>query len=176
MAHLLRSIDRVSDLLGMFGRITILVLILSMMYEVIARYGFGAPTLWAFDISYMLNGSIFLLGAGYALKEDVHIRIDFLSQKFPRRVQQLLNGLIYLCVMAPITGGLAWVASQKALKAFLTHEVESVSPWAPVVWPFYAIIALGLVVFTLQFVSEALKYLGGRRMPGETSDMSEVAE
>lgn len=160
--------EMLSAILGVIGRLTIFCLIAAMLYEVVARYAFGAPTLWAFDISYMLNGSIFLLGAAYSLREDAHVRIDFLSQKFPLRVQQLLNGLIYLLVMAPIFGAFTWVAGSKAYKAFASGEVEAVSPWAPLVWPFYAVIAIGLLAFALQFVLEAIKYLSGEKCPGGT--------
>ncbi|GHF06111.1 C4-dicarboxylate ABC transporter substrate-binding protein [Aliiroseovarius zhejiangensis] len=162
------SVEWFSDVLGILGRLAIITLIGAMLYEVTARYVFGAPTLWAFDISYMLNGSIFLLGAAYSLREDAHVRIDFLSQKFPMRVQQIVNGSFYLLIMAPVSFAFAWVAGTKAFKAFVTGEVESVSPWAPLVWPFYLVIAVGLLAFALQFVVEALKFLLGEKSPGET--------
>ncbi|MES0813137.1 TRAP transporter small permease subunit [Roseibium sp. SCPC15] len=176
MILICRVIDGLSDLLGLAGRLVIFVLIIAMLYEVVARYVFNAPTLWAFDISYMLNGSVFLLGAAYALRKDAHVRIDFLSQKLPVRFQQYLNGAIYLLVMAPLVLAFAWIATQKALKAFSTGEVESVSPWAPLVWPFYGVIALGLFVFSLQFISEALKYLSGHKRPDSSEGELEGAE
>ncbi|WP_428687698.1 TRAP transporter small permease subunit [Roseibium sp.] len=162
---LCRLIDGFSNVLGHAGRAAIFVLIGAMLFEVVARYVFGSPTLWAFDVSYMLNGSIFLLGAAYALRKDAHVRIDFLSQQMPLRLQQRLNGAVYILVMAPLFFAFTWIAARKAHKAFVTGEVESVSPWAPLVWPFYGVIALGLLALSLQFVSEALKYLSGRKSP-----------
>ena len=50
----------------------------AMVYEVVARYAFVAPTMWAYDISRMLYGALFMLGAGYALSKGVHIRADFI--------------------------------------------------------------------------------------------------
>ncbi|SMO74473.1 TRAP transporter small permease subunit [Ruegeria faecimaris] len=167
MTTILRVIDAIAGALALLGRCVIFALIVAMLYEVVARYAFGAPTLWAFDISYMLNGSVFLLGAAYALRCDVHVRIDFLSQRMPMRAQQLLNGAVFLLVMTPITTIFAWVASKKAWKALITGEVESVSPWAPVVWPFYTVIAVGLAALALQFLAEAIKLLSGRKNPGE---------
>lgn len=158
--------DRIADLFGIAAKLTIIALIGSMLYEVVARYGFNAPTLWAFDISYMLNGSIFLLGSAYALKADAHVRIDFLSQMLPVRVQQWLNASVYLLVMLPLTGALAYVATGKAWRAFLSGEVESVSPWAPYVWPFYSVLAIGLAILALQFMAEGAKYLLGWIQPG----------
>lgn len=166
MRTLISIIDGLSKFLAAVGRLAIAILVIAMLYEVLARYVFNAPTLWAFDISYMLNGSIFILGAAFALQQDAHVRIDFLSQRLPVRVQQLQNGALYILVMAPIFGMFAYISGGKALKAFLTGELESVSPWAPVVWPFYSVIALGLLALSLQFLAEGLKYLSGQITPG----------
>ena len=167
MKRFLKLIDAISEILASAGRIVIFTLIIAMLYEVVARYVFGAPTLWAFDISYMLNGSIFLLGAAYALRSDVHVRIDFLSQRLPMRFQQLLNGLVFLLIMTPIFAIFAFIAGEKAFKAFITSEVESVSPWAPLMWPFYTVIAIGLAALALQFVAEAIKLISGHKEPGK---------
>ena len=52
-------------------------LVLAVSYEVIARYFFHTPTIWVFDVTYMLYGTIFMLGAAYALHKGAHIRTDF---------------------------------------------------------------------------------------------------
>jgi TRAP-type mannitol/chloroaromatic compound transport system permease small subunit len=106
----------------------------------------------------------------------VHVRIDFLSQRLPTRVQQLLNGLVFLLFMAPMTTIFAWVAGKKAFKAFVTGEVEAVSPWAPLVWPVYAVIAVGLAAFALQFVGEAFKLLSGSKNPGDAPEELDAEE
>jgi TRAP-type mannitol/chloroaromatic compound transport system permease small subunit len=167
MRRLISIVDGFSSFMVILGRSAIALLVIAMLYEVLARYVFDAPTLWAFDISYMLNGSIFILGAAYALKQDAHVRIDFLSQKLPLRVQQIQNGILYILIMAPIFGMFTYISGSKTLKAFLTGELESVSPWAPVVWPFYFVIALGLFSLSLQFLAEGLKYLSGQIAPGQ---------
>ena len=80
-------IDRISTLLGRVAEVVVVLLIASMLYEVVARYVFGAPTLWAFDIAYMSTGALFVLGAAQALRQDAHVRIDVLSSRFPPRVR-----------------------------------------------------------------------------------------
>jgi TRAP-type mannitol/chloroaromatic compound transport system permease small subunit len=55
-----------------------------MLYEVVSRRIFDAPTLWTFDLSYMINGTIYLGAAGHALPRNEHIRIVFLSASCPR--------------------------------------------------------------------------------------------
>jgi TRAP-type mannitol/chloroaromatic compound transport system permease small subunit len=56
-------------------------------YEVIARYVFNAPTIWSFDLTYMLYGAMFMLGAAYALHKGAHIRTDFLLGQFSPRTK-----------------------------------------------------------------------------------------
>lgn len=166
MTVLLRGCDALAEGLGWVARIVTLVLVGSMLYEVVARYVFNAPTMWAFDISYMLNGVLFLLGAAYALKHDAHVRIDFLSQKFPLRVQQGINAVVYLLVLLPLVGAFSWIATGKAYRAYLTGAVEEVSPWAPLMWPFYGALALGLWAMTLQLLAEGIKFARGQARPG----------
>lgn len=142
------------------------MLVAAMIYEVFARYLFNAPTLWAFDISYMLNGGIFILGCAYTLSREAHIRIDILSCRFPLKVQRGVNALFYLALLTPVLSGLTWAASSRAWLAFVKGEVEHVSPWAPLMWPFYSILALGLAALTFQVIVDGVLYLSGRKQPG----------
>jgi TRAP-type mannitol/chloroaromatic compound transport system permease small subunit len=143
------------------------VLTLSMVYEVFARYVFDAPTVWAFDISYMANGAVFLLGVAYVLREDAHIRIDVLRSRLPARVNGVIQGVAYLLLLAPFFGVLSWIALSHTWRAWMRHEVETVSPWAPLMWPFYLLIAIGLVALTLQLISEGLRAFCGQGVDPE---------
>jgi TRAP-type mannitol/chloroaromatic compound transport system permease small subunit len=170
MYYSLKYLNAVSILLGQAAMLLVCLLVCSMLYEVAARYIFEAPTLWAFDLSYMFNGSLFLLGGAYSLNHEAHVRIDFLSSQLPVRFQQNLNAIVYAFMAGPAFAAFAWVATSKAYKAFLTGELESVSPWAPLVWPFYAALALGLIAFTLQLYLEAIKFMLGTKIPGHTAE------
>lgn len=111
----LAAADTISAGLGFVAKAMVLILIASMLYEVVARYALGAPTLWAFDIAYMATGVLFVLGAAQALREDAHVRIDFLSSRLPVRLRGLIDGLLYLLVLCPVFGKLAWVAGHPGL-------------------------------------------------------------
>lgn len=142
-----------------------LLLVLAMIFEVFSRYVLNAPTLWAFDISYMLNGAMFILGCAYALKIDAHVRIDFLASRLKPAVQRWINGLFYLLLFAPILGALTWTAGKRTWHAFATGEVEHVSPWAPLIWPFYSALAIGLAALTLQVLVDAYRYFTDQKQP-----------
>ncbi|WP_319497979.1 TRAP transporter small permease subunit [uncultured Cohaesibacter sp.] len=157
MSGLFKTVDLFSKFLSRIAEIVTLCLVASMIHEVVARYVFNAPTLWAFDISYMCTGTLFVLGAAWALHEDAHVRIDFLAQKMPLRLRSLIEGMVFVFLLTPIYGGLAWFGIRRAWRAFATDEVEMVSPWAPLVWPFYSLLALGLVALTLQLAVQGLR-------------------
>ena len=71
--------------------VLIFLLIGAMLYEVVARYVFARPTVWAFDISYMLNGALFVLAIGYTQKCRAHVRIDFLAVRLPARLVAIVD-------------------------------------------------------------------------------------
>lgn len=161
LATLCRGVDAVSAALSKLSELVVLVLVASMIYEVAARYLFRAPTIWAFDLAYMCTGALFILGSAQALRDDAHVRIDFLVERLPARVRRIIDGLAFLFLLAPIAGGLTWVGLGKAWTAFVTGEVETVSPWAPLMWPFYTLLALGLASLTLQLAVEGIRALAG---------------
>lgn len=161
MPSLFRMIDRFSIKLSRVADAVTLILVAAMIYEVAARYLFGAPTIWAFDISYMCTGTLFILGAANALREDAHVRIDFLAAKMPARLRHMIEGLAFSLLLTPIFTMLSWFAVTRAWRAYTTAEVEMVSPWAPLMWPFYALLALGLVALTLQIAIQGLRALMG---------------
>lgn len=157
MSGVFRLVDRFSVLLSRIADFVTIVLVVSMIYEVAARYLFGAPTIWAFDISYMCTGTLFILGAANALREDAHVRIDFLAQKLPVALRRTIEGVVFFLLLTPIFALLSSFAVQRAWRAFSTSEVEMVSPWAPLMWPFYGLLALGLVALTLQIAVQGLR-------------------
>ncbi len=141
----------------------ILGLVASMLYEVAARYIFNAPTIWAYDVSYMLNGALFILAAGLTLTKNNHVRIDFLSSRLKPSTQHLINAIFYLVLFLPALGFVTRSSIIAAWSALMTGEVEAISPWAPVIWPFNAAIAIGLAALWLQAAAETLRHILGAR-------------
>ena len=84
----IRIIDSFTDRTGTIIAWLSVPLVLAVAYEVIARYLFNAPTIWSFDATYMLYGTIFMLGAAYALHKGAHIRTDFFWEKFSARTRR----------------------------------------------------------------------------------------
>lgn len=158
MTSFLRGIDRINNVLGAVAMAFLFVMIADMLYEVVSRRVFSAPTLWAYDIAYMLNGVGFLFAAGYTLRRNGHIRIDFLSTRLPRKNQDLINLLVYLFLVFPALICLIYGSYVGWLEAYLTGELEPVSPWKPLLWPLYAGILIGFVSLMLQSIAEFIRH------------------
>ena len=141
--------------------VMILGLVTAMLYEVGARYIFNAPTIWAYDVSYMLNGALFVMAAGLALAKNNHVRIDFLSSRLTISTQHKINAVFYIVLFLPALGFVARSSILAAWGALISGEVEAISPWAPVIWPFNTAIAVGLCALWLQALAEAVRHVVG---------------
>jgi TRAP-type mannitol/chloroaromatic compound transport system permease small subunit len=157
-----KLVDRISLACHWVAMAMTLALIAVMIYEVAARYAFNAPTIWAADLSYMLNGAMFMLAAGWTLKVRGHVMIDFLVERLPPPWPSRVLGALLLFLACPVTAMIGWVASRRAWTSFATGETELVSIWQPVIWPFHAAIAAGMVVLALQCLAEGLRGLTER--------------
>jgi TRAP-type mannitol/chloroaromatic compound transport system permease small subunit len=164
--RLTHAFDRLSFALAVISMVSALVLTGVMTYEVVVRRLFNSPTLWAYDISYMLNGTLVFLGGAYTLIKNEHVRIDFLATRLPQRVQDLVNAAFYLLLFLPILGVLAYTAIGEAWRAYATGALEPASTWGPLSWPFYAALSVGLAALFLQSVAQMLRHVQAARGHG----------
>ncbi|NQU56520.1 MAG: TRAP transporter small permease subunit [Rhodospirillales bacterium] len=129
----------------------------ALVYEVFSRYGFDAPTMWAYDTTFMLYGSHFMLGAAFALAKGAHIRTDFLYRLWSDRVQATVDLTIYLFFFFPAFAIFFWVSAEFAAKSWEQSELITTSPWLPIVYPFKTVIPVTAALLMIQGVSESLK-------------------
>ena len=129
----------------------------SMFYEVIARHFFNAPTMWAYDISRMFAGAMFMLGAGYALSKGVHIRADFIYRKWSIRRQASVDLTLYLLFYFPGLIGAANACYKYAYKSWSQMEKGMDTAWMPLLGPIKTVLLIGLVLLLIQGISEVLK-------------------
>jgi TRAP-type C4-dicarboxylate transport system permease small subunit len=101
--------DLVSVVLGRLGMIMTAFIVLVMFYEVVSRYVFSKPTLWANELSLWIACFVFLIAGLYAMQQRTHIRIYIIYDMFPRWAQKasdtLSVGLIVFFTFALVWGG-----------------------------------------------------------------------
>jgi len=155
--RLVRIIDKFTDATGVWVAWLNVPLVLAVAYEVIARYVFNAPTSWSFDVTYMLYGTIFMLGSAYALHKGAHIRTDFYYEKWSDRTRGVVDSISYIVFFFPsiiMLGAASW---SEAWYAYTINETSEQTVWRPLLWPFKAVVPLTCVLLLLQGVSELIK-------------------
>ena len=140
-----------------------LPLIVAMVYEVFARYYFTAPTVWAYDVSRMVFGASFVLGAAYALSKGVHIRSDFLYRKWSVKVQGRIDTFLYLVCFFPSMLVLLYVSTEWAWNSLSRGERGTDTAWMPLLGPVKSAVPIGVVFLILQGISETLKSIHAAR-------------
>ena len=156
-------VDTFSEWSGKTVAWLILPLVFGLTYEGFARYLFNAPTLWAFDLSYMLYAAIFMLGAHYTLLKGAHIRTDMLWDKFTPRTKGRIDTIAYVFFFFPAMIMLFYASVDEAWHAWKLGELSEQTAWRPVLWPFKAIVPLTALLLMIQGVSELLKSIYAAR-------------
>ena len=158
-----RAIDRFTDLTGTWVAWLNVPLVAAVAYEVVARYGFDAPTIWSYEITYMLYGTIFMLGSAYALLKGAHIRTDFFFEKWSVRTKGIIDSVAYLVFFFPAIFVFGVVAWNEGLYAFNIGEVSDQTPWRPILWPLKMMVPLACLLLLVQGVSETIKSVWAAR-------------
>jgi TRAP-type mannitol/chloroaromatic compound transport system permease small subunit len=166
MNHFLFFIDRLSQWVGKAFAWCILVLCLATTYEVFVRYVLRAPTSWAFDISYIMYGALFMMAGAYALSRNAHVRGDFVYRLWPPRVQASVEFVLYFLfffpgMLAMIYAGIDYAAESVS---FLPYgptgprgEISINSPVGVPVFPLKIILPLACFFLVLQGIAETIR-------------------
>lgn len=153
----LHGIDQVSVFVGKAGAWAIVLLTLAMCYEVFARYLLQAPTEWAFDMSYILYGALFMLAGPYALSRNGHVRGDFLYRQWPVRRQAAMDLVLYFLFFFPGILALCYAGYGFAAFSWVIGEHSSNSPNGPPLYHFKSLIPVVGGLMILQGCAEVVR-------------------
>ena len=153
------ALDRFAELCGVAIAWLMVPLIGAVVYEVVARYAFAAPTVWSFDVTYMLYGAMFMLGAAYALRVGAHIRTDFFWERWSARTRGIIDAVAYVVFFFPGIALFLWVGWEEAWYSYDIAEASEQTPWRPLLWPLKACVPVAAALLLLQGVSELVKSL-----------------
>lgn len=132
-------------------------LIAASCYEVFSRYVLNEPTLWAFEIGYMFMGTHFLIGLAYTLRENEHVRVDFLYGHVSAKMQAVISAFTYVGILLPLSIWLSIAFAEKVKTAYASHERSGMSAFNPVIWPFRAVMLAAFVLLALQALAELIR-------------------
>jgi TRAP-type mannitol/chloroaromatic compound transport system permease small subunit len=163
LIKIVRTVDKFTDTTGTWISWLAVPLVAAVSYEVIARYFFHAPTIWSFDVTYMLYGALFMLGAAYALHKGAHIRTDFFFERWSVRTKGMIDSIAYLVFFFPSLLVFLYISGAEGWYAFEIGETSEQTPWRPILWPFKMVVPLAVLLLLIQGVSETIKSVWAAR-------------
>ena len=157
MIPIIHAIERLSIWIGRSFGWCILILTLSVAYEVFVRYVINAPTVWAFDMMVQMYGALFLVAGPYALAQDSHVRADVVYRFLQPRWQARVDIILYILFFFPGMMALFWFGYEIASDSWRYKEVSWNSPARIQIYFFKSLIPLAGGLFIVQGVAECMR-------------------
>jgi TRAP-type mannitol/chloroaromatic compound transport system permease small subunit len=155
----LSAIEALSTATGWLAGWLIVPMTLGVAYEVAARYAFNAPTVWAYDVTYMLFGAQFMLAAAYTLLRGAHIRTDVFYERWSPRTRATIDAISYVFFFFPGMLFVLYAGGAEAWQSWVIGERSDWTPWRPVLYPLKAVIPITAALMLLQGFVELVKCL-----------------
>ncbi len=156
MRKIIQYIDRLNDIVGKVCAYSILAMMFLVVYEVVTRRVFNAPTVWSFEMITMFFGFHFMMVIPYTLLHKGIVNVDLLYATLTKRNQAILDLVTYAIFFFPFVGGILFKAIPYAAESWAQNET-SWSVFAPPIYPFKTVIPVAFAFLLLQGISEVLK-------------------
>lgn len=157
LRKLVHLFDTVSEVTGKAISWLILLLILSLTYEVASRHFFNKPTFWSYDVSYMLGGSALVIGAAMALKNKQHVRVDLFFGNFSPRLQAGVDLVLSLVLFFPVLIFGLTNSIQAAAFSWSRYERIMSGFWQPPIYPLKTVVPIALFLLLIQLLAETVR-------------------
>ena len=151
------NVDRLSKAVGHAFSWCIIILTFGTSYEVFVRYALRDPTSWAFDMSYIMYGALFLMAGAYALSRNAHVRGDVFYRLWPTRVQATVELVLYFLFFFPGVVALMYAGWGYGHESWRIQEVSVNSPAGVPIWQLKLLIPFAAFFLTLQGIAEVLR-------------------
>lgn len=143
-----KMINRSNEKIGQWGALLILPMVGVVVYEVIMRYIFTAPTSWGFETTTFIYGVHYILGMSYTQLHNGHVSIDIFEAQLASKKRTILGIITNLLIFFPTFACMTIFSWVYAFDSWKNWEHQSTS-WGPPIYPFKTLMAIG---FTLLFI------------------------
>ena len=157
MESYIRFADRLSAWFGKVFAWCVMIMTLGVGYEVLVRYVFRAPTPWAFDLSYMMYGTMFMMAGAYTLSRDGHVRGDFVYRLWRPRTQASIELVLYFLFFFPGVIALVFSGWRYASRSWRYLEVSNMSPANIPIYQFKTVIIAAGILLVIQGVAQVFR-------------------
>jgi TRAP-type mannitol/chloroaromatic compound transport system permease small subunit len=158
MKRILTIIDSISEWTGRLISIFVFFLAFFLLYDVVARFAFNAPTIWCHELALHFFGAYAVLSGGYVLLHNGHVKIDLIYNLFSRRGRAIIDCFTYPFFFLFI-GLLFWYGLEIGMRSFELKQTVSPSPFASPLWPVKLTVPLAAFLVFLQGLAEYIRTL-----------------
>jgi TRAP-type mannitol/chloroaromatic compound transport system permease small subunit len=179
MLTYIRLADSLSAWFGKAFAWLIILMTFGTAYEVLVRYVFNAPTPWSLDVSFIMYGTLFMMGGAYTLSRGGHVRGDFLYRLWRPRVQAGVDLGLYFLFFFPGVLALVFAGYKYAARSFSYAEVSVNSPAGIPIFQFKAVIVAAGLLLLIQGIAEVCRCIMCLRTgvwPAPPDDVRETEE
>ena len=173
MQFVIKMIDKLIDKQGELTSFLIYPLVLIVLFEVLMRYLFNAPTIWGFEATAFAYGLHYMFGISYTERHSGHVKVDILTARLSEKTQAILGILTYSFIFLPVFSFMMVGAYEFAHTSIVDRELNSTS-WAPPIYPFKALMALCFLFLLLQGLATLLKHIRTLTNPNSKQKEKEV--
>ncbi len=159
MLRYIKFADAISAWFGKAFAWCIVIMAFGVGYEVFVRYVLRDPTAWAFDLTLIMYGALFMMGGAYTLSRDGHVRGDFLYRLWSPKYQARVEFVLYFLFFFPGVFALIFSGWKYAARSWRYQEVSVMSPANVPIFQFKTIIVLAGTLLLIQGIAQVLRCL-----------------
>ncbi len=157
MVAFIRFADSLSAAFGKAFAWLIILMTFGTSYEVFVRYVLGNPTAWALDVSFIMYGTLFMMGGAYTLSRGGHVRGDFLYRLWKPRTQATVDLVLYVFFFFPGVTALIFAGWKYAARSWQYGEVSVNSPAGIPIFQFKTVIVAAGILLFIQGIAEMFR-------------------
>lgn len=157
LAHIVEKIDAFTQVLGKTVSWFTLVMMLITFIIVLLRYGFNLGWVAMQESVLYFHGLVFMLGAGYTLKSDGHVRVDIFYQHFSIKAKALVNLFGGLFLLLPVCVFIFFVSFDYVMVSWRILEKSAEAGGLPLVYFNKSFLLLFAITLSLQGIAEILR-------------------
>lgn len=148
------AIDTIDDFVGRIAKYSLLLILFFLMFEVIARYVFGSPTIWVQDMCKQALVFLGALGGGYTLLYNQHVRVDVFYGSWSDRTKAIVD----ICTCALYMLFLVLLSYQTIVSCIDSWTFGERMPtvFAPPLYYIKTVIPIGAVLLLLQAIAKLI--------------------
>ena len=157
LARLADAIDRVNDRAGRGVAWLLIAMVLVQFTVVILRYVFAIGSAAAQEAIWAMHGVVFLIGAGYTLLRDGHVRVDVFYREASARFRAIVDLAGAVLFLVPVCAVILWLSLPYAARSWAVLEGSTEAGGLPLVFAYKTVICVFAILLGLQGVSMAIR-------------------